>query len=88
MRAMQVIKEVLIPFAIRKHSHDDVMILLHDIVLELFEKIRDIYCVFDSLVIIHEQLLGEALTALPDFFSQSLVTKLIVSISSPNLHVP
>jgi hypothetical protein len=54
MKAMTVIKEVLIPFAIRKHKHDDVMILLNDIVLELFEKIRDIYCVFDSLVIIHE----------------------------------
>ena len=54
MKAMQIIKQVLLPFALAHHTNDDVSIFLHDIVLELFEKIRDIYCVFDSLTIINE----------------------------------
>jgi hypothetical protein len=61
MKAMQVLREVIIPFVLEKSTHEDMLIFLNDIVLEMFEKVRDIYCVFDSLTIINEQLLGEGL---------------------------
>lgn len=90
MKAMEIIKDVFIPFifaGLEKSPNDDLEIFLNDIVLELFEKMRDIYCVYDSLTIINDQLLTGGLN-FPNFFTQSLVTKLIMSISSPNLHVP
>ena len=40
---------------------DAMLTLLNDVILELFEKIRDIYCVLESLVIITEQIIEKGL---------------------------
>ena len=65
--------------------------LFNDIILELFQKVRDIYCVLESLSIIKNSILIKALQN--QFLKQSLftndfVSKLLTSVSSPNLHVP
>lgn len=56
---MQIIKEIIIPFIFEQLSKtekqeltDSLLTLFTDIVLEVFEKVRDIYCVFESLNII------------------------------------
>ena len=70
---------------------DSRLTLLNDIILELFEKVRDIYCILEGLSIIKVQLLQNCLKI--DFLKQQLLTrdfvsKLLVSVSSPNVHVP
>ena len=40
---------------------DAMLTLLNDVILELFEKIRDIYCVLESLAIITEQIIEKGL---------------------------
>lgn len=65
--------------------------LINDLVLELFAKVRDIYCVLESLNIIKTHILGHALKnskIREQMFTADFVTKLLTSVSSPNLHVP
>jgi len=61
------------------------------VVIELFEKMRDIYCVLESVIIVSEQIIEKGLkieAIKSNMFTQSFVTKLLTSISTPNLHVP
>ena len=65
--------------------------LINDLVLELFEKVRDIYCVLESLSMLKTHILDQALKnsqVRNQLFTGEFVTKLLTSVSSPNLHVP
>lgn len=69
------------------------MILLNDILLELLNRIRDIYCVVESLHALNDTLLPWALSLKNEglqeqILSPDMVTKILTQISSPNLHVP
>ena len=59
--------------------------------IEVFEKIRDIYCVIDSVNIISNLVLEQGLKIeqmRKNVFTDKFVTKILISVSSPNLHVP
>lgn len=65
MRAMQVFKGVIFPFILNvcqsaeNETLDLALTLFNDIAIELFEKVRDIYCVLDSVKIISDQLIAK-----------------------------
>jgi len=52
---MDVVEQVLVPFIMTNlpldegSKKDSFLTLLNDIIVELFEKVRDIYCVLPSL---------------------------------------
>lgn len=96
---MEVIKQVLIPHLLAQIQAESaesqyqgaLLQLLNDIVIELFQKVRDIYCVLESVIILHDQILAKGLgidVMRTKVFNSQFVTKLLTSISSPNLHVP
>lgn len=65
--------------------------LINDLILELFAKVRDIYCVLESLNMIKTHIFGQALKndkIREQIFTADFVTKLLTTVSSPNLHVP
>ena len=69
MKAMEVVKDVILPFVVDQLSKggvsqevdDALLTLFNDIVLEMYEKIRDIYCVLTSLEIIEEIVINQGL---------------------------
>ena len=66
---MEVVKDVILPFVVDQLSKggvsqevdDALLTLFNDIVLEMYEKIRDIYCVLTSLEIIEEIVINQGL---------------------------
>ena len=96
---MEVIKQSIVPFLLSKIQAESeetpyqaaLLKFLNVVVCELFEKIRDIYCVLESVHILRDQILSQGLridVMRTKVFSNQWVTKLLTSISSPNLHVP
>mmetsp|Transcript_5854 Transcript_5854/g.9420 ORF Transcript_5854/g.9420 Transcript_5854/m.9420 type:complete len:103 (+) Transcript_5854:273-581(+) len=71
---------------------DVCLTLLNDIIEELFRKVRDIYCVLDSLLIISEVIIpwwdAHKKGAYYDFMTEGLTKSLLTAISSPNLDTP
>lgn len=69
MKAMEVVKDCLLPFVVEQlgkegvsqEVDDALLTLFNDIVLEMYEKIRDIYCVLTSLEIIEEIVINQGL---------------------------
>ena len=63
MKAMEILNKVFIKFVVTKLNHnpegddrDTLLIFLNDIFLELFHKLKDIYCVLPALEILHDLL--------------------------------
>ena len=98
MKAMEITNDIVLPFILDQVSKpnqsqevdDALLTFFNDIILEVFEKIRDIYCVLTSLEIIEELVINQGLKIekIKNTYSQNFVTKLLTAISSPNLHVP
>lgn len=71
-------------------SRDGMLTMLNDIMLELFDKVKDVYCVVSSLKT-QETVLTRILsnqTTVASIVSAEFVNQLMTSNSSPHLHVP
>lgn len=86
MKTMKLLKNEIIPYVLKTlqncsdEDHSDLLLsFLNDVILELFEKVRDIYCVLDSLEIIHDLLLKQGLQieAVRQLFTADFVKKLL-----------
>ena len=86
MKTMKLLRNAIVPYILKTlqnstdEDHTDLLLsFLNDVILELFEKIRDIYCVLDSLEIIHDLLLKQGLQIEPvkQLFTANFVKKLL-----------
>lgn len=65
---MQFVKQGLVPYLLESFEQkanseqiDTKLTLFSDVVIELFEKMRDIYCVLESVIIVSEQIIEKGL---------------------------
>lgn len=86
MKTMKLLRNDIVPYILKTlqnctdEDHTDLLLsFLNDVILELFEKVRDIYCVLDSLEIIHDLLLKQGLQieAVKTLFTADFVKKLL-----------
>ena len=87
MRAMQVLKHIIFNFVMdsidaesdQEHL-DSLLTLLTDMIIEIFEKVRDIYCVLESVIILSDLVIERGLKIKQireSLFTQNFTTKLI-----------
>jgi hypothetical protein len=97
LRTMEVIDEALVPFVFKwlnalpePELADTLLTLLNDMIFFLFGKMQDIYCVLPALETVRAIVLSGLSNKLVknQLFSFSFAEKLLVTISTPNLHVP
>lgn len=91
VEAMNVIQEVFVPFLFQSNGSDESNVtLLNDVLLELFEKLKDLYCVYPSLQTINQILdaILKSQSLASTMLTSDFCTSLLTSTTSPALHVP